>query len=401
MLKYSFIRDWCQDVLNMGIRELKLIFKDGGVLLIFFVAGLIYPLLYNVVYLNGLLEDTPVAVVDKAACPESRRFAREVDATREVEVAYRCTDMLEARQLLEERKVNGIFYFPDDFGQKLARMETATVSVYCDMSSFLYYKNALMAANHVMLSELSQIQKERYAAAGFTGQEASALVQAVPYEENNPYNATFSYSIFLLAAILFVIIQQTMFYGMTLLAGTMREQKKSFATLMENPYTHGIMRTVLGRGWAYWLIYMGIGIYISFIVPAIFGMPLRGQFFDILLLILLYVTDCVYFCMTWSTFINKRETVFVLFLFLSPICLFLTGSSWPYSAFPGFWKLFSYIFPSTFGAQAYINMSSAGGDLTAAQTQLTGLFIQTVFYFVTACVAVFLENRHLKASAQQ
>lgn len=256
----------------MGVRELKLIFKDGGVLLIFFVAGLIYPLLYNVVYLNGLLEDTPVAVVDKAACPESRRFAREVDATREVEVAYRCTDMLEARQLLEERKVNGIFYFPDDFGQKLARMETATVSVYCDMSSFLYYKNALMAANHVMLSELSQIQKERYAAAGFTGQEASALVQAVPYEENNPYNATFSYSIFLLAAILFVIIQQTMFYGMTLLAGTMREQKKSFATLMENPYTHGIMRTVLGRGWAYWLIYMGIGIYISFIVPAIFGM---------------------------------------------------------------------------------------------------------------------------------
>ena len=380
----------------MGARELRLIFKDGGVLLIFFVAGLIYPLLYNIVYLNGILEDTPIAVVDQASGAESRRYIREVDATREVSVAYKCTDMLEARNLLEERKVNGIFYFPADFGEKLARMETATLSVYCDMSSFLYYKNALMAANHVMLSELSQIQKERYAAAGFTGQEASALVQAVPYEENNPYNPAFSYSIFLLAVILFVIIQQTMFYGMTLLAGTMREQKKSFALLSENPYTHGIMRTVIGRGWAYWLIYMGIGIYISFIVPSIFGLPLRGSFFEILLLIHLFVADCVFFCMTWSSFINKRETVFVLFLFLSPVCLFLTGSSWPTSAFPAFWKLFSYIFPTTFGCQAYINMSSAGGDFTAAQSQLTGLLIQTAFYFVSACVAVYIENRHLK-----
>lgn len=398
-MKLSLFKDWCVDVLDLGVRELKLIFKDGGVMLIFFVAGLVYPLLYNVIYLNGILEDTPIAVVDKADCSVSRRYAREMDATREVHVAYKCTDMLEARSLMEERKVNGIVYFPSDFGDKLAHMETATIGLYCDMSSFLYYKNALMAANHVMLSEMNDIQKERYAAAGYTDQDALTLVQAIPYEENNPYNPAFSYSIFLLAAILFVIIQQTMFYGMTLLAGTLREQKRSFANLPNYMYTNGVMRTVIGRGWAYWLIYMGIGMYIAYIVPAIFGMPLRGDFFDILMLLLLFVTDCIYFGMTWSAFINKRETVFVLFLFLSPICLFLTGSSWPTSAFPPFWKLFSYIFPTTFGCQAYINMSSAGGDLSAAESQIIGLFTQTVFYFITACLAVFIENRHIKKTA--
>ena len=144
---------------------------------------------------------------------------------------------------------------------------------------------------------------------------------------------------------------------------------------------------------------MGIGMYIAYIVPAIFGMPQRGDFFDILMMLLLFVTDCIYFGMTWSAFINKRETVFVLFLFLSPICLFLTGSSWPTSAFPPFWKLFSYIFPTTFGCQAYINMNSAGGDLSAAEPQMIGLFIQTVFYFITACLAVYIENRHIKKTA--
>ena len=395
-MKIDFIRKWCEDVLELGMKELKLIFKDGGVMLIFFVAGLVYPLLYNVVYLNGILEDTPIAVVDDSNCAESRRYIRELDATREVEVAYKCTSLEEARCLMEERKVNGIAQFPKEFGEKFARMETAPINLYCDMSSFLYYKNALMATNLVMLSEMNHVQYQRYAAAGMTKEDAAKLVQAMPYEENNPYNRTFSYSVFLLAGILLVIIQQTMFYGMTLLAGTMREQKKSFADLKGNPYTHGIMRTVIGRGWAYWLIYIGIGIYISCIVPAIFGMPLRGDFWNNLILIMLFVIDCVYFCMTWSTFVNKRETVFVLFLFLSPICLFLTGVSWPTTAFPGFWKLFSYIFPSTFGVQAYVNMTSAGGDLAAAETQMIGLFIQTVFYFISACVAVYVENLHIK-----
>lgn len=391
-MKQSYIHTWLHDAWEIALHEFRSIFRDGGVLLIFFVAGLAYPLLYNVIYSNGILEDSPIAVVDEAVCSESRRYIREMDATREVKVAYRCVNMAEAERLMQERKVNGIVLFPRDFGEKLARMETATLSVYCDMSSFLYYKNALMAANHVMLQEIGQIQLERYAAAGFTDIEAAQLVQPVPYEENNPYNNAFSYSFFLLSAILLIIIQQTLFYGMSLLAGTMREENRSFASLPDRFHGHGVGRIVLGRGAAYWFLYMGIGMYIAFIVPAIFGLPQRGNYWDILLLLLFFVTDCVFFSMTWSTLVTKRETVFVLFLFMSPICLFLTGTSWPTVAIPGFWKVFSYIFPSTFGVQAFINMNSAGGDLATAHDQMIALTIQTVLYFVLAMAAVSLEN---------
>lgn len=391
-MKQSYIHTWLHDAWEIALHEFRSIFRDGGVLLIFFVAGLAYPLLYNVIYSNGILEDSPIAVVDEAVCSESRRYILEMDATREVKVAYRCVNMAEAERLMQERKVNGIVLFPRDFGEKLARMETATLSVYCDMSSFLYYKNALMAANHVMLQEIGQIQLERYAAAGFTDIEAAQLVQPVPYEENNPYNNAFSYSFFLLSAILLIIIQQTLFYGMSLLAGTMREENRSFASLPDRFHGHGVGRIVLGRGAAYWFLYMGIGMYIAFIVPAIFGLPQRGNYWDILLLLLFFVTDCVFFSMTWSTLVTKRETVFVLFLFMSPICLFLTGTSWPTVAIPGFWKVFSYIFPSTFGVQAFINMNSAGGDLATAHDQMIALTIQTVLYFVLAMAAVSLEN---------
>ncbi|MCQ2142294.1 MAG: ABC transporter permease [Bacteroidales bacterium] len=373
-MKKTYIKEWFTDLWLVLTHELKAIFTDGGFLIIFIVAGFGYPLLYNLIYKNGVLEDTPIAVVDNADCMESRRYIQKVDATRELKVAYHCTDMAEARELLEQRKVNGIMMFPADFGEKMVRKETAKLSIYADMSSFLYYKNLLMGSEFVMLSEMDK-------------------VKAIPYTENLPYNRTFSYSIFLISAILMLIIQQVMFYGMTLLAGTAREESRSFATLPAHLHGHGVGRVVFGRSLAYWLLFYGLGIYIATIVPAICGFPQRGNYWDILLLLMFFVTDCILFCQVWSTFINKRETVFVLLLFISPICLFLTGFSWPTTAFPAFWRVFSWLFPSTFGCQAFINLNTAGGDLQTISPQLTAMTIQCVCYFVLSCIALYVEQQ--------
>ncbi len=387
-----YAKRWIRDWWNIFCHELKQIFSDGGVLLIFFVAGLAYPLLYNVVYLNGILEETPVAVVDDADCAESRRYIREVDATRELSIAAKCMNMDEARKMMEDRKVNAIIYFPRDFGDRLARMETAKLSLYCDMSSFMYYKNAMIGTNFVMLHEIGQIQVERYSLAGMTAQEVSQTVKPIGYDDNNPFNRASNYSFFLISAILMIIIQQTLFYGMSLLVGTQREKNHSFASLPDQLSGNGVGRVVLGRGGAYWLPYLGIGMYIAFIVPAIFGIPQRGSFGEILALLLFFITDCVFFSMTWSTVITRRESVFLLFLAISPICLFLTGCSWPTVAFPKFWKLFSYLFPSTFGVQGYINLSTAGGDINAAAMQMKALVMQTIVYFFTSCICIYVEN---------
>ncbi len=391
-MKTSYAKTWIKDFRGIFCHEFRQIFSDSGVLLIFLVAGLAYPLLYNVVYLNGILSDTPVAVVDNCDSPDSRRFIREIDATREVEVAANCVNMAEAEKMMQERKVNGIIYFPSDFSEKLARCETSTFSVYADMSSFLYYKNALMATNFVMLHEVGQIQMERYSMLGMTEQSAYQSVKPLGYEESNPYNRAFNYSFFLISAILMIIIQQTLFYGMSLLAGTARERNHSFATLPDRLEGHGVGRVVMGRGGAYWLLYLAVGMYIAFIVPAIFGIPQRGQFSEVLSMLVFFITDCVFFSMFWSTFITRRESVFILFLAMSPVALFLTGCSWPTEAFPGFWKVFSYIFPSTFGAQGFINLSTAGGDMSAADMQMKAMIIQTIIYFFLACAAVYVEN---------
>ncbi len=395
-MKESYVKNWLRDALGIFNLELRNILHDGGVMIIFVVAGFLYPILYNFVYKNGILEDTPIAVVDDAACSDTRRMIREMDATREIDIAYRCTDMNEAKTLLQQRKVNGIVYFPSDFGDRLAAKETATFSIYADMSSFLYYKNLLMGSEFVMLHEINSIKIERLSLDGLTDQEADATVNTVRYEDINPYNRAFSYSIFLISAILMLIIQQVMFYGMGMSVGTMREENRSFASLPDTYSGRGVGRVVLGRGGVYWLLFMVIGIYVCCLVPAMFGFPQRGRFWDILLLLALFVTVCVFFSMTWTTLVTRRESAFLLFLFMSPVLVFLTGFSWPTTAFPAFWKYFSWLFPSTFGCQAFINMNTAGAPLTVVAPQLRALCIQGAAYFLLACVAVYVENFALK-----
>ncbi len=371
----SYTRQWLSDWYRIFTRELKHIFSDSGVLVIFFLAGLAYPVLYGLIYGNSCVDDMPVAMVDCCGSSGSREFTRKLDATRELHIAYSCADLPEARRLMQQRKVKGAVLIPSDFEAKLAAGEQAAVSTYADMSSFLYYKNLTMAVNMVMLDKM----------------HGSRPAQPVKYEANLPYNRTFAYNVFFLSAVLLLVIQQTMFYGMSMLTGTMREENRSFSIMPVQMKGRGISRTVAGRGAAYWLIYMAIGVYIAILTPAMFGMPRNSSFQDIFVLLLFYVSACVVFSMTFSSFIRHRETVFVLFLFMSPICLFLTGFSWPESSFPGFWKAFSWLFPSTFAVKAFINMNTAGAGLAMAAPQLVALTIQVIVYYLLSCLSYIVD----------
>ena len=256
-----------------------------------------------------------------------------------------------------------------------------------------------MGTSLTMLDEIHQIQTERYAAAGEDGQVAYQLTQPVLYDESMPFNKPFSYTIFFISAALMLVIQQTMFYGSSLLAGTLREQNRSFASMPRHLQGLGIGRVILGRGAAYMTVYLCIGTIIALLIPWLFKLPQHAWWGDIMILLVFYILDCIFFTFTWSTFIWKRETVFVLFLSVSPVCMFLTGFSWPTTAIPEVWQWVGYLFPSTFGCRAFINLNTAGCTLADVAPEFRAMIIQTVVYYVLAYAAIFAENKWMERRA--
>ena len=388
----KYLSQWFHDVWNLFNNELRLVLHDSGVMIIFCFAGLVYPLLYNWIYSIGTVDEMPVAVVDLSQGSYSRRYIRELDATRECAIAADCISLEEARGLMADGKVHGIVYIPSDFDRNIVHGEQGVISTYADMSTFLYYKSLTIGTSLVMLDQVHQIQTERYAASGFTGQEALQLVEPVQYDDIRLYNPNISFTLFFVYMCLFMILQQVMFYGSSTLAGTMREEGRSFALLARRG---GAGRIVVGRGAAYYLIFLFLGVYGAILVPWLFHMPVHAGWWDILILLAFFVADIIFFSFTWSSAIGKRETVLVLLLFVSPIAVFLTGFTWPTSNFPVFWRLISYVFPTTFGCRAYMTLCNSG-SLSAIAPELWYLTLQTMVYYALACVAARAEN-HLLA----
>ena len=87
MWRYLYLH-WLQlkESGSIFANELYRIFHDAGVIIIFFVATLVYPFLYKAMYWNEQITDIPVAVVDLSNSPESRDFLHRWSAAPEVKL---------------------------------------------------------------------------------------------------------------------------------------------------------------------------------------------------------------------------------------------------------------------------------------------------------------------------
>ena len=370
--------------------ELKRIFTDPGVVVIFIVATLAYPLLYKAIYWNEQITNVPVAVVDLSQSAESRTFLHHWNASPDIRLTHTCNSIAEAEQLLRDQKVHGIVYFPRDFASQLADpLGQAHISLYCDMSSFLYMKAIYLSCNQVMLESMRNIQIDRYESMGYGREFSWALVQDAPYTETALYNPTGGYGSFLIPAVLVLILHQTLLFGICMLAGTARDDDEVLYRVLGKGRVAGVLRLILGRAAAYFTIYYALAAILLGLLPRLFDIPHIGDIGDILRFIVPYILACIFFSMTVSVFIRNRESGLVLLISTSLIFLFMAGISWPKEMMPAAWRYLSYFIPYTWGAHGFIHINSMGATLWSTRNEYISLWILSGGYFLATCVITY------------
>ncbi len=377
--------------------EVRRVFSDRAVLLIFFIAPLIYPLIFCYMYGPENVVNLPTAVVDDNPTEATRRYIRKLDATPEMNVVYHANSLDEARRLMCDHKVRAIFYFPRDFSERLADCRTAHIAVFSDMSSFYYYKAALLGGNSVLIDEMHTIELQRYDAAGLTHNDALTQIGPVVTESHTPFNPSGGYGSFFLPALLLMVVHQTLFLGITILCGDATENRYALHLIPPRLRNRSIYRVTLGRSLCYLLIYIPIVLLDLWLIPRWFNLPQIGRLGDVELFLLPMLLGVVFLAMTiGNIFVRQKISPMLCFVFFSVILFFLSGMVWPQTNMPRFWLAFSYLFPSTPGIQGYVRISSMGATLAEVRSQYLALWIQAGFYFITACFSLrFIKNfRH-------
>lgn len=383
------------DIWTVLSTEVQRVFHDSTVLLIFFIGPLLYPLIFCYMYKTENVQNLPVAVVDEAACSHSKRFIHKLDATPEITVAYKCCNMAEAEELLKNNEIHAIFYIPKDFSQRLASLRTAHVGVFADMSSFYYYKAALLGSNAVLIDEMHTIELERYAMEGLTGEDAHIQMQPISNEEITLYNPTGGYGSFFLPALFILVIHQTLFLGICLLAGDARENRRSLLVIPARLRNRSIHRVAIGRALCYLLIYTPIVIMNTWFFPRWFHLPQLGNLYSILIFMLPFILAVIFFGMTVSNiFVRQKLSPMLCFAFFSLCLFFLTGMVWPQCSMPRFWLWFSYLFPSTPGVQGFVKIASMGASLADVRHEYLSLWLQAAAYFITSILSLLFIKKY-------
>lgn len=372
-----------QDACYIWRKEMKQVFKDEGVLIFFIIVPLVYPLLYSWIYNNETVHEVPVCVVDQSHSSLSRKFIRMCDATADVRVAYYAQDLDEAESLVSRQLVKGVYLIPSNFETNVLRMEQGVISVYCDMGLMLTYKALFQTAQVVSMQMGAEIQTKL--GGHYTAREEAIAARPLNYADVPIFNPQGGYGSFVLPAVLILIIQQTLVLGIGLSAGTARD---------ENPYRNLIpvgnsrynntFPIVLGKMMCYLMIFAVMAAWLTAAVPRMFHFPQLASWQSLLAIMTPYTLACIFFGMVVSCMVKYRENVMLLVVFISLPLLFMTGVSWPQSNIPGYWQGVSWLFPSTFGARAYVRMNSMGATLSDVMTEYRILWLQAFCYFVVA-----------------
>lgn len=376
------MKKWLFDLYNVCTSEFKVVFRDPAIALLLIIVPLMYPVLYVFLYNNEVVSEVKAVIVDKSSSTLSREFARKLDATHDVEVVAKYANLEEAQEAMRRKQAYAIVYIPPTFSKDINTGKQATILIYSDMGSMLFYKAVMLASTEVSIDMGANIRISELGHG--TKEQDESTMQPVSYEWVSLYNVPNGFASFLVPAILILIIQQTMLLGIGTIIGTHNDRKsfdkaacRMFGVI--SPYT-----LTLGKAFCYISIYLVSSAWILRIVPYLFRLPQIGDPFTIALFILPFILAATFFAMSISYFCSQREFIMLLIVFTSVPFLFLSGISWPWTGVPNVLKAIAYILPSTPGIHGFIKINTMGADLSEVKFEYITLWIHTIFYFLIA-----------------
>jgi ABC-2 type transport system permease protein len=197
-----------------------------------------------------------------------------------------------------------------------------------------------------------------------------------------------------------LILQQILLLGIGITYGTSYEKNRFLRIRPMLDRRFGLARIMVGRTMGFLVLFMLIAAWVILAVPRLFHFVQLIHFGDFLLFTFPYLLACIFFAITFSFFVRRREDVMLLVVFTSVPFLFLSGISWPKSNVPELWHYVSWLIPSSFGIQGFVKLNTLGATFSDILPEIKGLWMQTVVYGVLASLVTYWQVKGSKQDTE-
>jgi len=384
----KFTYNFFNDIIDVWLNEYKTIFRDAGVVTLFIIAVVVYPIIYSLAYNNELAKEVPIAVVDMNDSDLSRKLISMLDATDEVKVVFKTPDFNQAKELFKKSDIYGVVSIPSDFDKKIFKSETAVIPVYADASYMIIYKQIMTAANYSIGTFGAGIEIQRRISNKEQIEQAFESRDPLPLETYALYNPRGGYASYAMPAVLLLILQQTLLLGIGLIGGTTKENRNTHFLIPIGSKKGGALSIVIGKSIAYYTIYLFNALYVFVVVFRMFSFPMRGNYFEIFVFLTPFLFAVIYMGITISAFFKKREHALMILLFTSIPFIFMTGFSWPTQSMPQWQIWLSEIIPSTPAIKGFLALSQRGATFNDVFYNWLHIWALIFLYLVTSTLLI-------------
>jgi ABC-2 type transport system permease protein len=368
-------------------QTLRGIFRQKETLTLLVGASVLYAFFYPTPYLNQVLRDLPLVVVDRDHTALSRQLTRWLDASEAARVSARSSDLPAAQDSVRAGVAGAVLLIPRDFERHVLRREPAYVEAYVDASYLLVYSTAMRAIQGVTGTLAAGISVRRLQASALTTRAAVQQAHPVTFVAWPLFNPLAGYASYVVPAVFILILQQTLLIGIgALRVAERREESK-----------HEPLWAVLGgKLGAMILIYAVHAVLMFGVVFSIYGFPMRAPWPDVFLFLVPYFAAVTLLGLAIAELFDRPETSTVALVATSLPAIFASGFSFPAEVQAGWVRAVAVVWPSTFGIRGFLQLAEMGARFDQTLRPWAALWVQVAVYWSLAWLILRRRTRSVE-----
>ncbi|MDR3244776.1 MAG: ABC transporter permease [Elusimicrobiota bacterium] len=375
-----------KSIFNIITREIKFIFSSKLYIFLLFVFPVADCLFLSGIYISGTLTKLPIAVIDEDNSKMSRTIIRYFDASSDMEVKYRLSNIPQLQDLLIKQKAVLGLYIPKGLQNNIKKQVPQNLIIFTNASNFVAANIADTDASTIIATIEAGIKYQVLAKKGFSQQQALELVQMIRNDNMKLFNPALNYNVYLTPGLWLSVLHQLL-----ILFGTLSLAKEFELKTIRKMYetaNKSVLNVLTGKI----ILYMGIA-FIHFEILYRFLFPFFGIEF--------YHWDTPTMAISVSLFLAALSLGFLLSaalrncsnalkgcLLISAPAFLLSGYTFPIETMPRPLQLFVQIIPLTPFLEGFKKIYQQNLGINYIYPYIFHLLILAFVFFVFAYICL-------------
>lgn len=375
-------------VLNIIIRELKIIFSSRLYILAFLVFPVADCIFLAGVYSSGFLLKIPIAVIDNDNTKISRNIIRYFNASPDMEVKYRISNTEELKDLFARQKAFLGVYIPKDTQKNIKRQKQQNIPVFINASNYITASLTEIDANTIIATMSGGIKYKTLTKKGFSSEQAGQLLMPVKNSTARLFNPALDYNVFLTPGLWMSVMQQLLILVGVLSISSEFDLKT--VKIMLRASNKSLLKAMTGK----FIVYMAFA-FLHFeilerILFPLFKIPITASVSGSVVLSMCFSFAAISLGMLLSSVLRTRVNALKGCLIIAAPAFLLSGYTWPLDQMPAFLRAFVDLIPLTPFLEGFRKIYMQGLSIEFIIPYLKTLVLYGLIFFTLAYVITLI-----------